>query len=397
MKSYSSGLIATLAVCQSALSSPTYQTTHEHPSNGICTDYKISNTLNFEELQWAVPPFKNNYDVVDLYSRMANRNPSEFITFTSSPKNVTKTYEIAATFCRPKKGTSGNDTTVLVATHGAGFDKRYWASTYKPEKYSFVYHALEAGYPIFYYDRAGVGASTRTPNYSALPQPQIQLLARMISSIREGKYTDSVKASKVVVVGHSLGSFISTGILSNYPDLVEGAVLTGIAFPNMTDITNILGKSGLTTFGGRLISSLPDSTLPSNADTFDSSYLFFGDRYSYAQAFLHHPQTEEEMAVADYSFRITQPYAVSEFASLGMGGVASPDFKGKVLMTAGQYDLLCGGDCYTTYKYGMQTTGVFTNPDVTVKEFVQAGAGHGTLYQEDNGMYEAVFDFLKTV
>ncbi|CAI6284645.1 unnamed protein product [Periconia digitata] len=397
MKSHSSTLIAALALCHQSLSSPTYQTAPDHPSNGICTDYKIEKTIDFAELQWTDPPFKTSFDVVDLYARMASKDPAVFRPFAETPRNVSKTYEISATFCRPKNGTDAGEKTVLVATHGAGFDRRYWASSYLPEKYSFVYHSLEAGYPVFYYDRAGVGASSRTLNYTAQPEPQIQLLASMVRDIRGGQYTDSIKASKIVLVGHSFGSFVSTGLLNKFPDLADAAVLTGIAFPNPSDIVNILGKYALTVFGGRLISDVPSSSLPANADSFDDSHVAFGDIYSYAQAFLHHPQTAPDVAVANYTFSITQPLPVSEFASLGNIDLRAPDFAGKVLITAGQYDVLCGGDCYATFDAGVQNTTIFSNEGAVVETFVQPGAGHGAVFQEDNGARERIFGFLGSV
>lgn len=37
----------------------------------------------------------------------------------------------------------------------------YWNSPYEPEKYNFVQYAVSKGYSVFFYDRLGVGSSTK--------------------------------------------------------------------------------------------------------------------------------------------------------------------------------------------------------------------------------------------
>jgi hypothetical protein len=37
----------------------------------------------------------------------------------------------------------------------------YWASSYKPENYSFVDYTLDKGYSVFFYDRLGTGQSEK--------------------------------------------------------------------------------------------------------------------------------------------------------------------------------------------------------------------------------------------
>jgi hypothetical protein len=101
---------------------PTYPN-YVHPSNGICTNYTVNTTVSFTASHWAYPPFKNNYDVVAFLETLLDKNKTTFTSFDSN-KTVTETYKIAGTFCRPKNVT-GNENTVLVATHGIGFDRRY--------------------------------------------------------------------------------------------------------------------------------------------------------------------------------------------------------------------------------------------------------------------------------
>lgn len=94
-----------------------------HPSNGVCKDYKISTTITYTAMPWAVPHFTNNYDVAAIEFNSSAKGGFKSPLY-GSPRNATQTFETAATFCKPKALKGGNETTVLVATHGIGFDRR---------------------------------------------------------------------------------------------------------------------------------------------------------------------------------------------------------------------------------------------------------------------------------
>jgi hypothetical protein len=139
-----------------------------HPSNGHCKDYTIANTVTSNNQVWTYPKFSNNYDVAahlfnttQSYRTDAASGTIGYNPFGAKPKEVTAKYTLEGTFCRPKEEKGGKEKTVLVATHGLGYDRRYWASSFQPEKYSFARAALEEGYSVFYYDRLGTGASQK--------------------------------------------------------------------------------------------------------------------------------------------------------------------------------------------------------------------------------------------
>jgi hypothetical protein len=125
----STTLFTALALSSLASSIPTsYQTNASypdfvHPSNGICTDYTVTETLTYPEVQWTGPRFKDNHDVVGFLAALSRKGGLGADFPLGNTKNVTKTFDTAGTFCKPK-GKNVNETTVLVATHGLGFDRR---------------------------------------------------------------------------------------------------------------------------------------------------------------------------------------------------------------------------------------------------------------------------------
>lgn len=94
-----------------------------HPANGECTDYIVKSTVTYEQLQWNQQNYTNNYEVASLLTKIAIQGKVPLAAFAGS-RNVTHTFQTGGTFCRPKVQGSTKQNTVLVATHGAGFDRR---------------------------------------------------------------------------------------------------------------------------------------------------------------------------------------------------------------------------------------------------------------------------------
>jgi hypothetical protein len=166
--------------------------------------------------------------------------------------------------------------------------------------------------------------------------------------------------------------------------------LTGIAYPSPNDTAAHTLVFDLSIFASRIANSLPAPLRPQFAETLDNGYLGFGDMYAYVEAFLHKP--DYEIAAAEYSFSVSQALAISEFAG-GFPSPAATGFKGRVLVTSGQFDLLlCDGDCESTFEDGMQND-VFVDAEVVA--YVQPGAGHGQNFAVNaNELYAKITSFL---
>ncbi|KAF4497072.1 alpha beta-Hydrolase [Fusarium agapanthi] len=133
------------------------------------------------------------------------------------------TYSISAQLCIPADGKKSD--VLQIATHGFGFDQRYWDPELKPEEYSHVDAALAKGYSILTYDRLGTGKSSKADGYN-----EVQL-GLQITGKRPQKAFYDYKPEKVVHIGHSFGSATTSGLLSLHGNLSDGAILTGF-LPN---------------------------------------------------------------------------------------------------------------------------------------------------------------------
>jgi hypothetical protein len=144
------------ANCEIAPPTPKYV----YPANGDCKEYTFKDKVTTENVIFGLPKFKTNYDVAEYLFNETRKDSRTAFNPVGGTENVTSEYTLAGTFCKPKK-TNGKETTVLIATHGLGYDRRYWASAYKPDEYSFAKYALDQGYSILYYDRLGTGKSEK--------------------------------------------------------------------------------------------------------------------------------------------------------------------------------------------------------------------------------------------
>ena len=89
-----------------------------------CQDYKIPVTITTENLIFGLPPFQDDFDVADYIDTISSRSAPE--SFFSGSVNETASYTIAARFCTPGRGEqASHKSTVLIATHGLNFDRRY--------------------------------------------------------------------------------------------------------------------------------------------------------------------------------------------------------------------------------------------------------------------------------
>jgi hypothetical protein len=152
-----------------------------------------------------------------------------------------------------------------------------------------------------------------------------------------------------------------------------------MGYPNKDDLANLAGPWLPTAFASRIGSKN------------DTGYLGFGDIYAHAETFFHTPYS---IPTIEYAQSISQPFAIVEFLSLSTLTLSAPTFKGKVLITTGEFDLgVCGGECKSTFANGSQNL-VFAGAKV-VETYLHPDAGHGVNFAANaTGFYDVLTSFL---
>lgn len=135
--------------------------------------------------------------------------------------------------------------TIQVLLHGGTYNHHYWDWPLDPGKYSYVHTITRAGYVTLNLDRLGEGQSSH-------PDPNILTLHvgayavhQIVDSLRAGFAVPGlgvVRDNPIELVGHSLGSFISTIEASTYDD-VDGVILSGyshVAGPGIATLVSTI-------------------------------------------------------------------------------------------------------------------------------------------------------------
>ncbi len=120
--------------------------------------------------------------------------------------------------------------TIQVLLHGGTYDHNYWDFPLMPEQYSYVRAATSAGYVTLNLDRLGSGLSSH-PNPDDLTLHVNAFAVHQIVAALRGGHVNvrgfgPVRGKRVMLVGHSLGSYISAIEASTYND-VDGVILSG--------------------------------------------------------------------------------------------------------------------------------------------------------------------------
>lgn len=136
--------------------------------------------------------------------------PSSFIT-----------RQITGQLCKPNE----NPNNVLqVLIPGAGYGMAYWDFPYQSDTYSYARAALKQGFATFNFYRLGTGESSHPFGVVLGALNQAYALQQVITAI---KANNAFK--QLITVGHSFGSLVAIAHAIEYPEQVDGIVLTGYA------------------------------------------------------------------------------------------------------------------------------------------------------------------------
>jgi len=173
-------------------------------------------------------------------------------------------YQVTGQLCY--KRNRNNIVHLLVS--GATYGHVYWDFPVHPEFYSYVRSLTSAGYATFNFDRIGIGDSDHPPADQTTIEADAWVVHQVVQALRDGRIGSF---SKVILVGHSLGSGISLSEQARYGD-ADGLILSGFlhAFgPGFAQVPTIIYPAQLDPrFASK---NLPDgyfTTLPGSRPLF---------------------------------------------------------------------------------------------------------------------------------
>ncbi|KIW54240.1 hypothetical protein PV05_06610 [Exophiala xenobiotica] len=394
------GLLTGLLLTASTLAVPvkpasSHDNTPTHPG-ATCATFTVPVSVSLNNSIFSGPRVDNNIDAVNfVWDADAWDHPAGPARIVGSVL-VQEIYNVEAQLCVPL-ASAGNKREILqVATHGGVFDKRYWDSTFEPDNYSFVRGQLSAGYSILTYDRLGVGGSDKPDGYTHVTIPtHIEVLKDLSSQIRSGKFAELAKLymkpeevpmfSKIVHIGHSLGSATTIGFLGRYGDLglSDGTILTGWIIANTTPF----GQAGF----GWEYGPEHDPVKYAGAS---SGYLIPGTVGNIQQGFFSDQGLLDPNAL-QFANEIKATSTVGEFQSAYVAASSSVlGYSGPLLYFLAEYDMLiCHGDCNNAWD--PQTVQQFVPHASPMDIHIQPKTGHGIpLHKNATAGFSVVADWL---
>ncbi|CAK7216736.1 hypothetical protein SCUCBS95973_002907 [Sporothrix curviconia] len=367
--------------------------------NGACKQLNIPVSASVDGAVFNIPQVNNDLEADAWAIYDATRTTPHDASNILKNTTLAGTWNIHAQLCFPTHPKAHD--ILQIASHGVHYDSRYWDSKYLPEQHSFVEAALKAGYSILTYDRLGVGQSDHPDAYQVVQANlELEILRQLTLMARNGSlYKFAAKAAptsvaafqkhgsstpdKVVHIGHSFGSVLTSAFIATYGDLTDGAIITGYVYGQY------LGSAGSVSFALEYAATgHPRFDRPSGyvvSKPVGIQTIFFGGD----------PATAYTPALFAYGVSIKQPVPVGEFASaykiLNRPGGS---FHAPVQFLLPEHDFyICRGDCnnYTS----VEQLQVFYPNATAIDLKIQPNTGHALpLHNNATAGFQLSFDFL---
>lgn len=273
------------------------------------------------------------------------------------------TYDVYGQLCLPAGATPD---TVQLLLPGMTYDHTYWDL---PGANSYTAAALGAGFATFALDRIGTGRSSHPLGTLVTVDSNAYVAHEVVQALRAGA-GGGPGFSRVVLVGHSYGSWVSWFEASFYHD-VDDVILSGIShYINLTAPTRLLTRlypAALDpAFQGQGLDPTYLTSLPGQRYTmFDDPGPVDPALVAFDEA---HKQTVTAGEIDDFPLILAQPL----------------DIRVPVLLANGEDDqLFCGAggaDCGTPQGL-IASEGDRLGPDVpSIAAYILPGAGHDLNY-----------------
>lgn len=229
-------------------------------------------------------------------------------------EGATTVYNVVGWLCG--RGSIANKP-IQVLVSGATYSHVYWDFPYKPAQYSYVNALTAAGYATLAIDRIGVGESDHPPAADLTTEGSAHTVHQVIQKLRSGTLTaptfGRVKAKRIVLVGHSYGSGVSTLEASTYHD-IDALIVTGLFHsfgPGALEVaSHFLPTSYDPAFAGR---NIPDGYLTTAPGSRGGSYFYYA------------PGTDQNVVAVDEATKDALSQYEPAGAGLGLAGTPAID------------------------------------------------------------------------
>lgn len=299
--------------------------------------------------------------------------------------SVNGTYDIGVTLCLPQPQQNQTALKLQLLTHGIGFDRSYWDLA---PGYSYVDVAAAAGYAVFFYDRLGVGASSKEDPIKTIQSPlELEILNALVIQLRGGSI-GSFKFSTVVGVGHSFGSALTQGVTAAYPAALDAAVLTGFS----------VNGSGMAPFNLAQVPEIAALNQPYRFSGLPAGYLVVGSQAALQTTFFRAPGFDG--AVLSLADATKGTVALGEYLTAGLTVAPAPAFRGPLAVVDGHEDLgFCFGNCsYPTNLLAEVAAKLYPGvAEDDIATYAAPDAGHGlNFHYSAAGAFAFIQEFLKS-
>ena len=270
--------------------------------------------------------------------------------------------------------------TVQMLIAGAGYGTVYWDFPYKPDTYSYKRAALRDGYATFNYYRTGIGESDHPFGLSVTVESHAHVLSQLIDYLNA-----QAELGPVVTVGHSLGSVIAIAHALQFPNQVNGIILTGFIH-NSNPAFNLAMRSG---------SELAPFTADFAGDIVDPLYMI-SKQGSRKEVFYNLDNTDPLVPVTDELNR--QTLTVGEIISMiKYFDDLSKAIQVPVLIVTGENDfVVCGGalEC-DDHQAVIEFERQFFSPQACIETIILDHTGHDVnLHKNAPQSYRLMLDWV---
>lgn len=246
-------------------------------------------------------------------------------------QTVSGTYNISAHLCLPSA--AARPKAVQFLTHGVGFNGEYWDLV---NGNSYADGSALYDIATFFYDRLGVGSSSKPDPIQTVQTPMDVVIAhQLIQKLRKGGMFGNYTFDQVVGVGHSYGSIITEAIAAQYPQDLDAVVLTGFS-QNMTGLPAFIQANS---FG------IASAVQPYRFSGLPNAYIYNPSPANLQSAFLHAPGFSPFLLQQAYGEQADAATLGQLFSQNAVSGPAS-NYTGPVAIVNGAQDLpFCSGNC----------------------------------------------------